>query len=109
MPLRPCTYMGCHALSSTGRCDKHPRTTHGWKHRTSSNARGYGAQWQQLRQYILKRDEWQCVMCRAAGRVQLARDVDHILAKTQGGTDDADNLQSLCRECHRSKTAREGG
>ena len=108
MPLRPCTYLGCHSLSSTGRCDKHPHPKHQWQHRTSSNARGYGAQWQHLREYILMRDDGLCVLCLKTGRVQLAREVDHIVPKAIGGGEGPENLQSLCRACHRTKTAREG-
>ncbi|MEG9303316.1 HNH endonuclease signature motif containing protein [Psychrobacter celer] len=36
-----------------------------------------------------------------------ATDVDHIINKAKGGSDDPSNLQSLCRKCHRSKTANE--
>lgn len=34
-------------------------------------------------------------------------EVDHILPKSQGGTDDRMNLQGLCRHCHSAKTMRE--
>ncbi|EJG27017.1 HNH endonuclease domain protein [Acinetobacter baumannii IS-123] len=47
--------------------------------------------------------------CRAVGRVSPATDVDHIKAKAFGGTDDPDNLQSLCGTCHKEKTAKESG
>jgi len=33
-----------------------------------------------------------------------AKQVDHITPKAQGGTDDMDNLQSICVECHTTKT-----
>lgn len=34
-------------------------------------------------------------------------EIDHILPLVDGGTHDLDNLQFLCKSCHRSKTARE--
>jgi 5-methylcytosine-specific restriction protein A len=37
----------------------------------------------------------------------MATAVDHIIAKADGGTDDDENLQPICDECHRMKTARE--
>nr|WP_252316395.1 HNH endonuclease signature motif containing protein [Acinetobacter venetianus] len=37
----------------------------------------------------------------------MATDLDHIVSKEQGGTDDMDNLQSLCSPSHQEKTARE--
>ncbi|WP_345945876.1 HNH endonuclease [Psychrobacter sp. Ps4] len=36
-----------------------------------------------------------------------ATDVDHIINKAKGGSDEPSNLQSLCRKCHLSKTANE--
>jgi 5-methylcytosine-specific restriction endonuclease McrA len=32
-------------------------------------------------------------------------DVDHIVPKEQGGTDDEENLQGACHACHSWKTA----
>lgn len=34
-------------------------------------------------------------------------EVDHITPVSQGGTHDLDNLQLLCRRCHKAKTNRE--
>ena len=33
-------------------------------------------------------------------------DIDHILPLALGGTNEPDNLQILCRSCHKTKTAR---
>lgn len=41
------------------------------------------------------------------GRPTPARHVDHITPKSQGGTDEHDNLQSICIDCHKAKTAEE--
>ena len=38
------------------------------------------------------------VLCELCG--QVAVDIHHKLKKSQGGTDDADNLIALCRKCH---------
>lgn len=57
---------------------------------------------------ILARDSGLCCEHRKQGVAVVARHVDHIISKSQGGTDDDDNLQSLCVACHRAKTAREG-
>jgi 5-methylcytosine-specific restriction protein A len=37
-------------------------------------------------------------------KVELARELDHIVPLFKGGTDDEDNLQGLCIECHKKKT-----
>ena len=52
---------------------------------------------------ILMRDQWRCYRC---GRP--AREVDHVIPASQGGSDDDSNLAAICYECHVSKTGREG-
>lgn len=75
----------------------------------STTSKGYGWRWQQTRQRILERDGYLCVECMRDGRVTLATDVDHRTPKSKGGTDDPDNLQSLCADCHKAKTVRDSG
>lgn len=41
------------------------------------------------------------------GRPTTAKEVDHIIPKALNGPDDLDNLQSICRECHTTKTQQE--
>lgn len=65
-------------------------------HGASTTARGYGYAWQRLRERILKRDRWLCQACKREGRTVAATNVDHILNKRRGGTDDPGNLESLC-------------
>lgn len=68
------------------------------------------AAWKTTRLRILKRDRWACQwrdsrflpICGAR-----ATDVDHIVAEANGGTDDDTNLQSLCPDHHKRKTALE--
>jgi 5-methylcytosine-specific restriction endonuclease McrA len=43
------------------------------------------------------------------GLTVLAVEVDHRLSKAEGGTDSPENLDPICREHHRDKTARERG
>ena len=69
--------------------------------RASASQRGYGARWRRLRLLVLHR----APLCRECGRA--ATDVDHILPRRMGGTDDMANLQPLCHSCHSRKTARE--
>jgi 5-methylcytosine-specific restriction protein A len=69
----------------------------------SSTSRGYGAAWQKLRSQVL-RAEPLCRQCNREGRVVAATDVDHIVPKAKGGSDDRSNLQPLCEACHKAKT-----
>lgn len=73
-----------------------------WEHRTSRHARGYGRAWEKLREYILSAEPL-CRLCAAKGRVTLAEEVDHIRPKADGGGDEIENLQPICRACHRAK------
>jgi 5-methylcytosine-specific restriction protein A len=56
---------------------------------------------------MLKRDYGLCIPCMKQGRATAATEVDHIINKANGGTDDDDNLQSICSSCHKDKTAAE--
>lgn len=49
------------------------------------------------RKIIVSRDGNKCKWC--SSNVQL--EVHHILPKSQGGTDAADNLVTLCHKCHK--------
>lgn len=76
--------------------------------RKSRHERGYGWEWEKTRERILKRDRRLCQHCLPKGRVVVATDVDHIVPRALGGSEADSNLQSLCGDCHKAKTAREG-
>lgn len=77
--------------------------------RASRHERGYGTAWDKLRLRILARDRHLCQPCKRKGRIKAGNEVDHIVPKAKGGTDDEGNLQVTCRDCHRDKTIREAG
>jgi 5-methylcytosine-specific restriction enzyme A len=83
----------------------------GWHNDKSAEARGYGAAWVRLRAQILKRDKYvcQCSECARLGRVRPANEVDHVVPKAKGGTDDPSNLQAINRDCHKLKTQVDNG
>ena len=56
--------------------------------------------WVWLRATILERDGFKCVRCGSRNRLE----VDHI---EPGDNHAPDNLQTLCRNCHITKTANE--
>lgn len=45
-----------------------------------------------------------CVMCLKAGHIAVAVELDHVIALTNGGTNDPENYQGLCLACHEIKT-----
>lgn len=111
-PLRPCKHRGCSALVPGGKtyCPAHASEEIKWKPdavRGNRHERGYGNAWTKRRDRILRRDCGLCQVCKRAGRVTIATEVDHRVPKSQGGTDDDDNLQSICKPCHKTKTGSE--
>ena len=98
----------------SGYCAKHASLASGWmpdRVRGTPAQRGYGPEWQRKRLVVLERDGWlcRCEDCKKRGILKPADQVDHIINKAAGGTDDLDNLRAISRECHKRKTSREGG
>ena len=110
---RPCRHAGCSALvrDGSGFCAAHQSDKRinrfGDDRRGTATERGYGASWAKLRVRIMRRDAGLCQPCLHAGRVTAAKQVDHIIPKTEGGTDAENNLQAICTACHKAKTGRE--
>lgn len=75
------------------------------KARPSAAKRGYGYTWSKLRKMVLAQQP----ICRVDGCWEPSTEVDHILPRRRGGTDDLDNLQGLCKACHSRKTVKEDG
>ena len=75
----------------------------------SRHERGYGTRWDKLRKSIIRRDKGLCQHCLVDGLYRNGTDVDHIKRKADGGTDNTDNLQLLCRAHHKAKTSGENG
>jgi len=100
-PCIVCTYRP--AVRGGSRCEVHELTK--WRGiKGSASSRGYGAAWCKLRVQILRRDP----ICSWDGCVRPSTDVDHILNRARGGTDEPSNLQGLCHTHHQAKTAAEG-
>ena len=60
--------------------------------------------WVRVRRDVFKRDGYRCRECGRAGKLEC----DHITPLHRGGAKyDLTNLQTLCRDCHIAKTARE--
>lgn len=79
-----------------------------WEQRQRSrHARGQGHRWVKLRARILARDCHLCQTSAAAGRLTPATAVNHIVPKSRGGSNGADNLQAIGADCHRDRTAAE--
>jgi ATP adenylyltransferase len=69
-----------------------------WKHRRISAGYISGT----LRYEVLKRAGFHCELCGVAADIK-ALEVDHIIPRNFGGTDDMSNLQALCYSCNSMK------
>jgi len=57
-----------------------------------------------LRFQILSRDSFSCVYCGKNG-FETELEVDHVVPKSKGGSDDPTNLVTSCFECNRGKSS----
>lgn len=58
-----------------------------------------------LRHEVFKRDDYRCLEC-GATNINSTLEVDHIIPVAQDGTDEFNNLQTLCIACNRAKSNR---
>jgi ATP adenylyltransferase len=73
-----------------------------WEHRVKSDGYISGT----LRYDILKRAKFRCELCGISAD-EKALEVDHIVPRNRGGTDDLPNLQALCYSCNAMKRDRD--
>lgn len=109
MPMaapKPCSQPGCGVLvrDGTGRCPKHKREA--WAKPPTATKRVTGRKLQTMRVSLFSRYPL-CAECERQGRVTLATQRDHIIPLAEGGADDDDNVQGLCRDCHDVKSKQE--
>jgi len=73
-----------------------------WSHRTQSSGYISGT----LRYEVLKNAKFRCELCGISAE-EKALEVDHIMPKNSGGSDDISNLQALCYSCNAMKRDRD--
>lgn len=73
-----------------------------WSHRRNSSGYIPGT----IRYEVLKRAKSRCELCGISNEDK-AIEVDHIVPRNQGGTDDLSNLQALCYSCNAMKRDRD--
>ncbi|WP_409007473.1 HNH endonuclease [Streptomyces scabiei] len=94
-----CLRDGCTSVTvKEGRCASH-QIRRGWD-RISARNRSRPGDWSTRRAKTLARDRFQCRKCRTRSDLE----IDHIRPIAKGGTWELDNLWTLCRACHRTKT-----
>jgi diadenosine tetraphosphate (Ap4A) HIT family hydrolase/5-methylcytosine-specific restriction endonuclease McrA len=73
-----------------------------WQHRRKSAGYVSGT----LRYEVFKRARFRCELCGESAE-RKALEVDHVVPRNKGGSDDAGNLQALCYSCNAMKRDRD--
>ena len=71
----------------------------------------YPDNWDEIRQRVYRRDEYQCTSCGKLGGVNGSAELHahHIVSPAQGGRHSLSNLRTLCADCHSSEHGRAVG
>ena len=94
-----CSYPGCNTITRNGRCEKHRIIDD----RPQAQHRGYDHRWRKLRNWYIRANPICQLQVKCDG--DAAEEVDHIKPIAHGGDAlDSENLQSVCKPCHRWKT-----
>lgn len=103
---KQCRYCKRATRNSNGYCDEHQDKAVAWVRPNSKTTkqRGYAGAWRKKRAAVLSRDNGLCQVCKSKGIYTPATEVDHIKNKADGGDDSIDNLQAICKDCHKIKT-----
>ena len=108
MPIaarHPCASTSCKAVVHTKYCTTHQhlQTKYNSEYsrvtRGTTTEQGYGTTWQKVRLEHLSKHPL-CVACGLRGIDRAANQVHHKVSLRQGGSNEDDNLMSLCKSCH---------
>jgi len=99
---KPCAHRGCRELTSGRFCETHAKLENKrYNHydRNPDSNKRYGRAWKKIQGAFLSANPI-CVLCKEAGRLTPATTAHHKRKITEGGTNDWENLEPLCQECH---------
>ena len=71
---------------------------------TNQSPRIRGRKWMAIRERVMARDCGLCQTCLRNGLTTIGKQVDHIVALINGGSNGDDNLECICESCHQDKT-----
>ncbi len=100
---RGCAYPGCPRMCDKGTyCEEHRKIV-GRQYekysRDPETKKRYGRSWQKIRDLYASTHPL-CERCLERGVVTMMDHVHHKIPLSEGGSNDFDNLQSLCKPCH---------
>lgn len=109
-PAHPCNYPGCPKLTTERFCPEHQQEyakNYEKYHRNREAKSKYDNKWNHLRKRYIAKHPW-CEECLKEGRYVKVEHVHHRIPLSEGGTNDWNNLESVCRSCHSKIHARRG-
>ena len=101
-PKRPCSYPKCPKLTDGRFCMEHQRQEYkryDKYERNPESRKRYGRAWREIRNRYVKAHPF-CELCFERGVLIEVEEVHHKQPLSKGGTNDVENLISLCRSCH---------
>lgn len=113
MAKKPPSWCGkCRTVHRDGICPH--RKAFGRKRKEQKTSGRGGHKWREKRERVFIRDRFLCQICLRKG-IYTAVELhgpnhgvcDHKVPKSQGGTDDEDNLDTICQACDKVKTQEE--
>jgi 5-methylcytosine-specific restriction protein A len=109
-PKRPCSYPGCPKLTDSCFCEEHrkqeQRNYNRYQRDPETNKR-YNGEWKKIRAAYLAAHPL-CELCFEAGRFTPATLVHHKIHLRDGGSNNMENLASLCCSCHERLHSKDG-
>lgn len=97
-----------HLVLEVGQFDTHALKNPELKDMSNPDIRAWGYQhgpnygYESTKTHVLARDKYKCRICGASfkGRSGKSLHVHHIVFRSNGGSDDIENLVTLCEDCH---------
>ena len=109
-PKKPCRYPGCPNLTRETYCEEHQKataTSYNQTRRDPDSNKRYGRRWRNIRDLYVRAHPL-CEDCLKEGKHVPVYEVHHIVPLSLGGTNDTDNLISLCHSCHEKRDVAAG-
>jgi 5-methylcytosine-specific restriction protein A len=114
MALSHCLKPGCPELVEERRCEEHRKEyerANGRAGFSDPDGRRHDGNFYSTAFWRRKRNNYLAThpVCEVNNCERPPREVDHVVPRAEGGSDDSNNLQALCKSHHSQKTARETG
>ena len=99
---KPCRYPGCVELTHDTYCEAHKKQVNRQYEkykRDPETANKYNGEWRRIRESYIATYPL-CEKCKQEGRLVPAEHVHHVIELKDGGSNEFDNLLSLCKSHH---------